>query len=42
LADIESALAGSGKIDDKTVAVPFGQNTVAIAVDTTKLNPRRR
>jgi multiple sugar transport system substrate-binding protein len=37
LANIEPALAPSGKVDGKTVAVPFGQNTVAIAVDTTTL-----
>jgi multiple sugar transport system substrate-binding protein len=37
VADLDPALAGTGKIDGKTVAVPFGQNTVAIAVDTTAL-----
>jgi len=37
VADIEPAVAGSGKINDKLVAVPFGQNTTGIAVDTTAL-----
>jgi multiple sugar transport system substrate-binding protein len=37
LTGLEPALAGTGKIDGKTVAVPFGQNTVSIAVDTTAL-----
>jgi multiple sugar transport system substrate-binding protein len=37
LADLEPAIAKTGLIDGKTVAVPFGQNTVSIAVDTTAL-----
>jgi multiple sugar transport system substrate-binding protein len=37
LTDLEPALAKTGLVDDRTVAVPFGQNTVAIAVDATTL-----
>jgi multiple sugar transport system substrate-binding protein len=37
LTDLEPAIAKTGLIDGKTVAVPFGQNTVAIAVDKTAL-----
>jgi multiple sugar transport system substrate-binding protein len=35
--DLEPAVAGSGQIDGKTVAVPFGQNTTAIAINDTAL-----
>jgi len=34
---VEPAIATSGTIDGKLVAVPFGQNTMAIAVDNTAL-----
>jgi multiple sugar transport system substrate-binding protein len=37
LTDLEPALAKAGLIDGKTVAVPFGQNTVAIAVNDAAL-----
>ena len=37
LATIDPAIAKSGKLDGKLLAVPFGQNTTAIAVDKTAL-----
>jgi multiple sugar transport system substrate-binding protein len=37
LTDLVPAIAKTGQIDGKTVAVPFGQNTTAIAVDDSAL-----
>jgi multiple sugar transport system substrate-binding protein len=37
MGDIDPAIAESGKLGDKLLAVPFGQNTTAIAVDKAAL-----